>query len=490
MKFDTKNHKDIIGMIFLALSIVMLGYMLVSPYNQMLIHLDEYFTVSVLNFPITELAQVISHDVHPPFHYLLLRVVSDILTMMGLQFDKIFIYKMMSIVPYVIILILSVTKIRREHGYLTAGLFSFSIAAATEFLPFYSIIRMYSWAILFVILAFIFLRDVIDTNDTKSWALLTIFSVLAAYTHYFAAIPIVCIYMALFIYMFINDKEKLKFWFISTICGIILFSPWILPLITQVSGVSNGFWIPEITLKTFVGFFGYFVAPGNNIYLSIFSIAVFIALAINSLVLSDDINKTDKFYILCGIGVYVGTILIGTMASVILKPLLINRYLLPAAAVLWFTMSFMVSKINNKRRFIISFGLILLLLVAGTGHMISSHDTWINRNMDRDTIFNEVIKDNNTIIINDAVNKMFYLEYANSSNMYIVNKSYGLYGYNWSELHDRFDFKEISKEDVSKLVKKNKDKDIYIISKKPTYDKNIKTKVVSKVGAHIILKVK
>lgn len=488
MKFDNKNYKDIIGTIFLALSIIMLGYMLVSPFNQMLIHIDEYFTVSVLNFPITDLAYVISHDVHPPLHYLLLKVVSDILTILGFEFDKIFIYKIMSIVPYAIILILSVTKIRREHGYLTAGLFSFSIVATTEFLPFYSIIRMYSWAMLFVILAFIYLKDVIDTNDKKAWALLTIFSVLAAYTHYFAAIPIVCIYMALFVYMFINDKQKLKFWFISAICGIILFSPWILSLIKQVSGVSDGFWIPEITFKTFMGFFGYFVAPGT--YISIFSIAIFIALAINSLKLSDDINKTDKFYILCGIFAYVGTIIIGTMASIMLKPLLVNRYLLPSAAILWFTISFMVSKLKDRRKFIISFVLVLILLVAGTGHMISSHDSWINKNMARETFFDDVIKDNDTIVINDANNKMFYMEYANSTNMYVVNKSSGLYGYNWSELHKTFDFKEISKEDVSKLIKNNKDKDIYILYKKADYDKNIKTTTISKTGNHMILKVK
>ena len=108
-KFNTEDYKDIIGIIFLALSFIMLGYMLISPYNQMLIHLDEYFTISVLNFPITDLIYVVSHDVHPPFHYLLLKVVSDILTFLGLESDKIFIYKIMSIVPYAIMLILSVT---------------------------------------------------------------------------------------------------------------------------------------------------------------------------------------------------------------------------------------------------------------------------------------------------------------------------------------------------------------------------------------------
>lgn len=48
MKFDlTNEHKDIIGTIFLALGIIMLGYMLVSPFNNMIIHVDEFFLPSV-----------------------------------------------------------------------------------------------------------------------------------------------------------------------------------------------------------------------------------------------------------------------------------------------------------------------------------------------------------------------------------------------------------------------------------------------------------
>ena len=100
----------------------------------------------------------------------------------------------------ILILILSVTKIKKEYGYLTAGLFAFSMAVMSEFLAYYSVVRMYSWGMLFLILAFAFLKDVLDKNDTKSWALFTIFSVLTAYTHYFAAIPILCIYVALLVY--------------------------------------------------------------------------------------------------------------------------------------------------------------------------------------------------------------------------------------------------------------------------------------------------
>lgn len=489
MIFNDKDYKDIIGTILLALSIILLGYMLVSPFNQMVIHIDEYFTISVLNFPINELAYVISHDVHPPLHYLLLKVVSNILTFFGFGFDKIFIYKIVSIIPYGIILILSVTKIKNEYNYFTAGLFAFSMALMSEFLVYYSIIRMYSWATLFVILAFLYLRDVIDKNDAKSWTCLTIFSVLAAYTHYFAAIPIVCIYICLFIYLLINDKEKIKNWFISAICGIILFTPWIFSLLGQVSSVSENYWIPEITLNTMIGFLGYFVTPTRNFYTCIFSVLMFIVLIVYTAKRFDDIDEKDQFYIISGLIAYLGTIAIGTMVSIMVRPIMVDRYLLPSAAILWFAISFMIGKIDAKKEFLITFAIILILLSAGISQLGSSNEFWATNNMNKESFFDQISQDNNSIVINDPRNRMFYMEYANITEMYLLNKPNELYGYNLSELHDTFEFKEISKDKIPKLIKDNKDKNIYIIYKKTEFDKNINTTPIIKNNNVVFLKV-
>lgn len=483
-----KEYKDIIGTVFLALSIIMLGYMLVSPFNQMIIHIDEYFTLSVLHFPITDLAYVISHDVHPPLHYLLLKAVTDILTIFGIQFDNIFVYKLMSIVPYAIILIVSVTKIKNEYGYLTAGLFSFSMAVMSEFLVYYSIIRMYSWAMIFVILSFVYLKDVLDKNDTKSWALLTIFSVLAAYTHYFAAIPIVCIYISLFVYLFMNDKEKLKYWLISVIAGIILFIPWLLSLMSQVAFVSEGYWIPELTVKQLIGFLGYFVTSTRNLYTCMFSIVIFAIFIAYSFKIFKDINRTDRFYVLCGIIAFFGTIIIGSTVSIV-RPILVDRYLLPSAAILWFTISFIIGKIEAKKEFLISFALILLLLLAGISQLGSSYDFYATNNMNKEAFFNQISRDNNSIVINDARNRMFYMEYSNSTEMYLLNPPSELYGYNLSELHDTYDFKEISKDEIQELIKDNPDKNIYIISKNSKFDKHVKTKPIIETKTVYFLKV-
>ena len=485
----TNEHKDIIGTAFLALSIVMLGYMLVSPLNQMIIHVDEYFTVSVLHFPITALPQVISYDVHPPFHYLLLKIVSDIISALGLQANKIFAFKIMSIVPYALILVLSLTKIRKEYGYFTAGLFAFSMAVMSEFLAYYSIIRMYSWAMLFVILAYVFLRDVLDKNDTKSWMLLTIFSVLAAYTHYFAALPIVCIYVVLLVYIYLNNKEMLKNWLISAAAGVILFVPWIFSLMHQLAFVSEGFWIPKITMKNIIGLLGYFVTSPRNLYTCIFAIVILAVLIVYSARQFRDLDKKDSFYILAGVIAYFGTIFIGLAVSFISHPIIVDRYLLPSAALLWFAISIWAGKVKAKKEFLITFGLILLLLAAGISQLGSCNEFWTTNNWNKEAFFDQIAQDNSSIVINHPSNRMFYMEYGNTTEMYLLNPPDKLYGYKLSELHDLFDFKEISKEDLPKLVKNNTDKNIYIISAKPTFDKNLTTQPIIKTNTVSFLEV-
>ena len=57
-------------------------------------------------------------------------------------------------------------------------------------------IRMYSWGMLFVTCAFLQLAKILSDNEDnrKAFCLLTVFSALAAYTHYFACASAIVIY--------------------------------------------------------------------------------------------------------------------------------------------------------------------------------------------------------------------------------------------------------------------------------------------------------
>ena len=71
---EITGKRDIFGIIFFALSVMMLGYMFLTPLNHYIMHVDEYFTMSVLTLPIADVISITSWDVHPPVYYILAKI--------------------------------------------------------------------------------------------------------------------------------------------------------------------------------------------------------------------------------------------------------------------------------------------------------------------------------------------------------------------------------------------------------------------------------
>ena len=236
-------------------------------------HVDEYFTISVLSLPVQDIIHITSWDVHPPLYYLLGKIAVNIGAAVGM--DELHSLRILSIIPYILILVISATKIKKDYGLLSAGLFAFSMSVMTEFFAHFLIARMYSWAIIFLLIAFLAFLEIIKTNDKKAWIILTVFSALSAYTHYFAAISAGCIYLILLIYIIKYERKELKIWPISAIGAVILYLPWIQILMVQMTKVKAAYWIRQLNLETFPKTLSYF-AYTNNFTYSLIAIAIVI----------------------------------------------------------------------------------------------------------------------------------------------------------------------------------------------------------------------
>ncbi len=185
------------------------GLLACNPIKPLMCQIDEYFTRTVLLLPLSDIITVTAHDVHPPLFYVMGKGVIELSKIFGI--DYFFSLKLLSILAYVLVLIVSFTKIRKDYGWLTAGVFVFALGIMNEYSRYCLIGRMYTWAVLFILLAFLSFREIIiGKGNRKSWIFLTLFSTLAAYTHYFAAITAICIYIGLLIYIVMNRKEELK----------------------------------------------------------------------------------------------------------------------------------------------------------------------------------------------------------------------------------------------------------------------------------------
>ena len=456
---ENYSKRDIVGIIFFALSILFLGYMFLTPLTHLIVHFDEYFTLTLIKSPVSDIMTITSGDVHPPLYYLIAKAFAEITKPLGL--DLLFSLKIFSIIPYILILILSATKIRKEYGFLTAGLFALSLAVMSEFFTHFLRARMYGWAILFTILAFMAFMEVIKTQDKKHWVLLTIFSVLCAYTHYFAAISAGCIYLILLAYLIKFKKVELKIWFVSVVFAIVLYLPWVLTLMNQLTTIQHSYWIRGANLNTIVESLGYF-AYSNNEFFTIISIIILVIILFIYSRESKQADERNRFLILSGIGVYVGTIILALIISVVYRPILVVRYLLPVAAVLWLGISIILDKIEDRRMFLIAFALIVLLLINGVAATLSTNDELCKNGVVQKEVFDNITQDSNAMLVVNSPNLvMYFLNYANQTDMYCVNAA-KIFGENMTRLHQIYDFK--SYRDIDGLIANNTDKNVYIIS--------------------------
>ena len=252
------EKRELLGKLFFGISILILIYMFVSPLTHTILHIDEYWTYSLVNLPFMQGMTVAVHDVHPILYYLILYLFKPIAGS-----DNFYFFKVLSIVPYLLLLVVSATKIKDDHGWLTAGLFTFSLGVMSDFFIEFLTMRMYSWGLFFLVMAFIYYGDVLANWDRRSWILLTFFSLCCAYTQYFFAIPCGLMYLLLLAEILRNNKDKIKQFGKSVLALILLYAPWTVVLVHQIQGQSDEFH-QAINWSTIPNYFTYFAIKSDS----------------------------------------------------------------------------------------------------------------------------------------------------------------------------------------------------------------------------------
>lgn len=423
----------IISFLFLA---VLFYFYIKHPF----ISIDEGYTKGLINLSFADMISITANDVHPPVYYIITMIFTKICNAINFNFDIVRLMKFPSMIPYFIILIFSFTKIKKDYGLLAGGIFSLAMISMSEFFTFYITARMYSWGMLFLIVSVFYLKDILDNNDLKSWLLFTIFSLLCAYTHYFAAVASVMIYIMLLVWIFTkgdrNLKDDLKKFFISIIVGIVLYAPWFMPLYTQMHAVHEYYWVEPLTLNTLIQYFSYTLTISNNQIIQLVSMAIVIGTAAIFLKKYIETKNNEDLLLFMCVSTFIGTLLIGYLLSVFYKPILIGRYLLPAAGVFWLGISIKLGNLKSKNSVI----LIIILLIAMVGALNVYHQ--MDEISDSDKLpeykILDEINNNDTIIIYDSDNH-YVRTHNNFNKVYKQFDGYTLDGWSTPEMMYRND---------------------------------------------------
>jgi len=371
------NWEDKIGIILFCLSLIVLEIIIVMAFIDPSIMVDDAFTINLITFNPLNLIKYTAFDVHPPLYYLILKGVLELFNTIHIPYNLITLGKCVSIIPIIILLIFSATKIKKEFGWLTAGIFALAITSMPE-IAFHSIqLRMYTWVLLFVFLTFYSAYEIIkNPNKRINWIFLVIFGLLSSFTHYYGTICTAIIYIILILWFLISKMEyeskmsNLKKWIVCVFISSVIYLPWVLYVMNNLKQHTSTFWVGPIGFKDVIDYIFFMNGPFSNPYtiphdiLGILMIVAFIILILSSLWFKE--NNSKNRFISNGFILPILTIIVGIILSILIRPVFIARYLVPCLGVSMLCFAYLLSKNYSKKQIFIPI-LIIFLLISTVG---------------------------------------------------------------------------------------------------------------------------
>lgn len=433
MKREYKiSGREITGWLFIALSVWMLIRSVTLCFSNDIWY-DELFTVGMIEHSYGELVRFTAADVHPPLYYCIVKFLSDLCKLVIPTAGTVIPAKMASTLPYFILLLYSVTWIRKNWGIFAGGLFFFCVMAMPQLSAYTVEVRMYGWALLFVTAAFLHAYGCVRAGEAAAdlqaktgtglsesgrrargrylhGAALVLYGLAAAYTQYFACVAVVMVYLYLLIALLRRDRSRLREWLCYAAISVIGYVPWLFALAGQISAVSENYWILPLTWRSLGGCVKFVMKPAfANEALAVvlavvltagYMVVVGCAVAVsretsvghmtasecrensvdiwekvshNGRVCRRSANKSDAEwdreteagFILAGPGVLAGLVLFGFLASILIRPIFVYRYMIPALGCFWLSFAIGLNRILCKPKYKLGIALTVLVLIVG-----------------------------------------------------------------------------------------------------------------------------
>ncbi len=362
---------------------------------------DEAYTVSMCTHTFKDIWVIGAKDVHPVLYYFMLKIINLIFG------TNILIYRLFSLVPMAILGILGYTHIRKDFGEKTGLLFSFFILFMPGITRYAMEIRMYSWAMLFVTLTAIYgYRLYRNEFSIKNLCIFGIFSLASAYTHYYGLMASGIINVIIFIYLLTKLRNRKKEFLEFTLCAVLqvaLYIPWLMIFISQVTSISeNGFWITISFPNTLFEVLTVQMATGNVMKMILLIPTILIYIYIGYLIYKAKKEKEDIKPGIIAFSIYVLVAFSAFIISIVMRPILMDRYLLVVIGLLMFAMAFFISKAKRK---VIPAIICILILCLSIGNNISIIATnYSKKNTEMIEYINNNLEENDSFILyNNAI---------------------------------------------------------------------------------------
>lgn len=361
--------RDILGYLLFAISVLLLGRSLMLCFSDDIWY-DELFTVGLIGHSYGELVDLTARDVHPPLYYMITKFFVDLCKLIAPGVSVVAAAKMVSVLPYFVLLLYSVTFIRKRFSIFTGGLFLFCAVAMPQLSGYTVEMRMYSWALLFVTAAFwhgygaVYApcgREAAGQGGAAGvkgifgkvgaqrlhGAAMVLYGLAAAYTQYFAAVAAAMVYLYVLFEFLRRDRRRIPEWVLWVAASAAGYAAWLVVLYRQITAVNANYWILPLGLRNLGGCVKFLMKPaftkeGLNVVLAVVLTGVYAVVVLYSAGYRIKLCHKGRekvpaqtVFMAAGIGVLAGLVLFGFVASALLRPIFVYRYMLPAMGCFW-----------------------------------------------------------------------------------------------------------------------------------------------------------
>lgn len=305
---------------------------------------DESCTAAMIRHPFGEIWRLTAaSDANPPLYYLMLKGVT---LLFGSDLPVLRLFSSLGVFS---LLLLGIGPVRRLFGRRTSILFCLLVICAPVMIYAAMDIRMYSWAMLFVTGSALSAQAVLEGGGRREWLAFTGYSIAGAYTHYYALLGIILIGLYVAGFLLFSRQRCLTSCSLVLIVAVTAYLPWAGNLMGQIAAVSQQFWIQPPTARNLAG--GYLLFPLRGTIDGVYTLpllAVVLAAALPGylkLYRASSQAGGSSLYL----AVYLLTIITGVTVSWLFRPVLVHRYLIPVAGLLFVSLAHAIST-NGSRK--------------------------------------------------------------------------------------------------------------------------------------------
>lgn len=354
---------------------------------------DETWSIRLARMTLPDMVKKTATDMHPPLFYMLAMALNRLLGDNGPA------YHLSALIPYMGILFLACTEVRREFGLGSAFLLVTVMSLMPEPLYYNVEVRMYSLGAFLVLTAYLALHRILTRNRLPEWVIFSLSSLGAAYTHYYALISVAFFYLILVIPS-LRDRKFRRRTAITWAAAVAGYLPWLGVLLKSLVSTAGEWWLQEIPKPSEC--LRYFFESWYLTGLFVLTVAVYLFVSARRRKQAEEekpLISSDTLWVLAGLASLAGTAAVGLALSYAVRPFFVIRYLYPLTPVVFLILGFCLSKLDRSK---------LLCFVLTAGIVVWIWPTYLHIRDDykyQDMCTKEFLE-----IVQPGNNAVFYME--------------------------------------------------------------------------------